>query len=179
VPNKTSIEGKWLRDDALFVIPTNFHEQFCKWDTIFRNSSVALLKKAFDKAVVNFTNILRVPFPVVVPITVKRHCWLDCLFCAFRESACVKAACRMLMKLTPEVRCHCFSIICNGIFDLIFGVKTSDTLCPYLLLISVTHSHWLWITFLLKILFYFFAIYAQNPEFSIIHQSELKYTNIM
>ncbi len=49
---------------------------------------------------VNFTKILWEAFTLVGPKKVKQHCWVDYLFVLLR-SAHIKAAHKMLMKLTP------------------------------------------------------------------------------
>ncbi len=54
---------------------------------------------------VNFTNILRAAFTLVGPKSAKRHCQLGCLF-AHTGSASVKAARKMLMKLSAHRRLH-------------------------------------------------------------------------
>ncbi len=48
----------------------------------------------------SISSTLLAAFTLVGPKSVKRHCWLNCLF-ALLGSGWVKAACRMLMKLTP------------------------------------------------------------------------------
>ncbi len=37
---------------------------------------------------VNFINVLRTAFTPIGPKSAKRHCWLDCLFCAFGIYVC-------------------------------------------------------------------------------------------
>jgi len=52
---------------------------------------------------VNLINVLRAAFACADPKSVKKDWQLDCLFALF-GSVCVKAAHRMLMKLTPVSR---------------------------------------------------------------------------
>ena len=50
---------------------------------------------------VNFTNVLQATFTNADPKSAQKDSQVKQLFCAFGISAHVKAACRMLVKLTP------------------------------------------------------------------------------
>ncbi len=57
------------------------------------------------------------------PKNAKRHWWLDCLF-ALLGSVCVKAACKMLVKLTPdgwkvEMKSNSDKTKCHGAAELV------------------------------------------------------------
>ena len=49
------------------------------------------IKREKERSGVNFINILRTAFTLVRPKSAKRHCQLDCLFCAFR--ICKRKSC--------------------------------------------------------------------------------------
>ncbi len=77
-----------------------FHHHHWLWRNLYFCMLWSRLKN-IRRPRVNFINILRKVFMLVGPKSVKQHCCLDCLF-ALLKSACVKAACRTLMKFTSS-----------------------------------------------------------------------------
>ncbi len=74
------------------------HLTYKVWCQFHQHSTYTQLLRSL--AGVNFINVLRTAFTLIGSKSAKRHCQLDCLFCAF--GICVKAVHRTLMKLSPD-----------------------------------------------------------------------------
>jgi len=72
----------------------------CFQDLCAKKAALKMLMKLTNG--VDFTNILHAVFSFANPKSAKRQSSHPCLF-AFLESACIKAAHKMFVKLTPKV----------------------------------------------------------------------------
>jgi len=97
----------------------------------------------------NFINVLRTAFTLADPKSVKRYWGLDWVL-TLLGSACVKAVCRMLMKLTPGIFGVCYFawflsipfrfFFCHVFFFFCIHLQRWYHLKPNDLLVTLTDS---------------------------------------